>query len=535
MAHANIDYDHQESEQGLPNGTTLSGDQFEITHRLSAGGFGVTYLAKDVVLNRTIVIKECFPEELCMRVGKKVVVRNAQQAKLFTAIVDMFMHEARSLAKLRHPNIVGVHRAFEENETAYMALDLIDGLDLLDVLEGNRDALPTPARLKGILLELLDAIETIHKNDLLHRDISPDNIIIDKTGIPVLIDFGAARAEASRRTRAVSAVVVVKDGYSPQEFYVSGSIQTPSSDLYALAATFYHLISGEAPTNSQIRMAELVAKNPDPCVPLAGRIDGFEPAFLEAIDKAMQVVPKNRLQSAAEWRELISTTGPNVVAPVVAPVADAMSKQTTQSFERILTSIIEETNAEVEVAKPVASKDMKTRVLEPQEPTKPDWVDEFNASFVEEDVTSDEVEDEPEEVELEEDYPIEEEIYPIEVPDNPNVQRQIAAAQPVAKYRAAQPVAKYRAPQPVTKYREEDWASRVIEKNARERALYEQQKLEEAAARGPDLKSALLAKDNPRLSGTKYEGSRMIEPLVKYLATGLVIGFTSFLFYQVFA
>ena len=81
MAHANIDYDHQESEQGLPKGTTLSEAQFEITHRLSAGGFGVTYLAKDVVLNRTIVIKECFPEELCMRVGKKVVVRNAQQAK----------------------------------------------------------------------------------------------------------------------------------------------------------------------------------------------------------------------------------------------------------------------------------------------------------------------------------------------------------------------------------------------------------------------------------------------------------------------
>ena len=527
MAHANIDYDHQESEQGLPNGTTLSGDQFEITHRLSAGGFGVTYLAKDVVLNRTIVIKECFPEELCMRVGKKVVVRNAQQAKLFTAIVDMFMHEARSLAKLRHPNIVGVHRAFEENETAYMALDLIDGLDLLDVLEGNRDALPTPARLKGILLELLDAIETIHKNDLLHRDISPDNIIIDKTGIPVLIDFGAARAEASRRTRAVSAVVVVKDGYSPQEFYVSGSIQTPSSDLYALAATFYHLISGEAPTNSQIRMAELVAKNPDPCVPLAGRIDGFEPAFLEAIDKAMQVVPKNRLQSAAEWRELISTTGPNVVAPVVAPVADAMSKQTTQSFERILTSIIEETNAEVEVAKPVASKDMKTRVLEPpQETTKPDWVDEFNASFLqdEDDVTSDEVEDAPEEaapeeVEPEEDYPVEN--YPVEVPDVPIVQTRRAA------------------PQPVAKYQEEDWASRVIEKNARARELYEQEKLKEAAARGPaiqsQLKSALLAKDNPRLSGTKYEGSRMIEPLMKYLATGLVVGFTSFLFYQVFA
>ena len=229
------------AEQALPVGTVLSGDQFTITGQLGAGGFGITYRAQDNILGREIVIKECFPEDFCIRTGKNVVARNTAHAKPFRSIVNMFMREARSLAKLRHPNIVGVHRAFEENETAYMAIDLIDGRDLFDLLDEHASLL-SPTRVKDILLQLLDAIEKVHQAGLLHRDISPDNIIIEKTGTPVLIDFGAARADATRHTRAVSSLLVVKDGYSPQEFYVVGSDQSPCSDLYALGAMFYHVI-----------------------------------------------------------------------------------------------------------------------------------------------------------------------------------------------------------------------------------------------------------------------------------------------------
>ena len=304
MTDAQMDPKATEAVQSLPIGAVLSGDQFTITGHLGAGGFGITYRAEDNVLGRTVVIKECYYEDFCFRAGKSVVARSKTYAQPIRSIVKMFMREARSLAKLRHPNIVGVHRAFEENDTAYMVLDLIDGHDLFDIIAAPL----SPNRIKDILVQLLDAIEKVHAMDLLHRDISPDNILIENSGTPVLIDFGAARAEASRHTRAVSSLLVVKDGYSPHEFYVSGSNQTPSSDLYALAATFYHVLSGEAPPNSQTRMVEIAGRRPDPCVPLAGRIDGYDQEFLQAIDTAMQIHPNDRLQTAAKWKSLIADT-----------------------------------------------------------------------------------------------------------------------------------------------------------------------------------------------------------------------------------
>ena len=307
--------------------------------------------------------------------AKNVIARNKTFAKPVRSIVRMFMREARSLAKLRHPNIVGVHRAFEENETAYMALDLIDGRDLFDILKKNATKL-SPGRVKNILLQLLDAVEKVHELDLLHRDISPDNIVIEKSGTPVLIDFGAARGDASRHTRAVSSLLVVKDGYSPQEFYAAGSEQTPSSDLYALAATFYHVLSGEAPANSQTRMIEIVGHKPDPCVPLAGRIDGYDQEFLQAIDSAMQINPSDRLQSAAMWRSIISDVG-------------ADTRSSPQSGERVtcndislelelsLTRLVEETNDEVRKT-PQIPVEQEEVVAPPEKSSKPEWIEEFN-------------------------------------------------------------------------------------------------------------------------------------------------------------
>ncbi len=359
-------------EQALPIGAILSGGQFKITGHLGAGGFGITYKAVDNVLGRNIVIKECFPSDLCVRNGHDVVARNAGFAASFRSVVGMFMREARSLAKLRHPNIVGVHGAFEQNDTAYMVLDLIEGKDLFEILESTDPPL-SPGRVKDILLQLLDAIEKVHELDLLHRDISPDNIIIEKSGTPVLIDFGAARGDASRHTRAISSLLIVKDGYSPQEFYVAGSRQDPSSDLYGLAATFYHVVSGEAPVNSQTRLIELAGRKPDPCVPLAGRIDGYDADFLQAIDTAMQIHPADRLQSAGKWRSLIEAVTDDMRAS-----ARVTSQDVSLELEMSLTQLVEETNDEVRrishspvEAKPVVEEPARTT-------SKPEWVEEFN-------------------------------------------------------------------------------------------------------------------------------------------------------------
>ena len=158
---------------------------------------------------------------MCCRADACVRARSRAHQGEFDAVVRLFGQEARRLAKLAHPNIVGVRDVFEENGTAYMALDYIDGRDLLDVIEQETWRLD-PDTVRGIALKLLDAIGHVHARGMLHRDISPDNILLTAEDEPILIDFGAARDTARRKSRLLSAMHVVKDGYSPQEFYLQG-------------------------------------------------------------------------------------------------------------------------------------------------------------------------------------------------------------------------------------------------------------------------------------------------------------------------
>lgn len=300
----------------LKPGTKLLHGQYVIDSFLNAGGFGITYLARDS-LDRKIVIKECFPGAFCRRSRYIVQARSRAHQNELKSIVRLFVQEARSLAKLSHPNIVGVHQVFEDNDTAYMALDFVEGRDLLDTIEDPKNGL-TPAQIKALLKDLLGAVGFIHDQGILHRDISPDNILIGKDMRPVLIDFGAAREEATKQSRVLSALRVVKDGYSPQEFYIAGSDQGPSSDLYALAATFHHLIAKDVPPNSQARLAAIASGDPDPYAKLAGRITGYDAPFLAAIDKALEILPKDRLQSAKAWLDMMEGPQGNVTPLKIA-------------------------------------------------------------------------------------------------------------------------------------------------------------------------------------------------------------------------
>ena len=297
----------------LKPGTQLFHNQYTIFGFLNSGGFGITYLAKDS-LDRTVVIKECFPGTLCRRSNTIVRARSRAHQSDFRSVVRLFLQEARNLSKLVHPHIVGVHQVFEDNDTAYMAIDYVRGRDLLDLLEDPSHKF-VPVRVVGYLRKMLEAVRFVHESGVLHRDISPDNILIDRNDEPVLIDFGAAREQASKQSRVLSALRVVKDGYSPQEFYIAGSVQNESSDLYALAATFYHVISGEAPPDSQRRLSGLAEHGVDPHVPLAGRIEGYPPRFLEALDKAASVLPKDRLKSAEEWIAMLNESA--AAAPAI--------------------------------------------------------------------------------------------------------------------------------------------------------------------------------------------------------------------------
>ncbi|MFN3282373.1 MAG: serine/threonine protein kinase [Tabrizicola sp.] len=320
----------------LPAGTRLMFGQYTIKSFVNSGGFGIVYLATDS-LDRTVVIKECFPSALCRRFGQSVGARSRSQQDDFRTAVRQFVQEAVTLSQLDHPNIVKVHQIFECNETAYMAMDYIEGYDLLQTVEGSAPPLG-PKEIIAHLTTMLDAIGHVHAHGLLHRDISPDNMILDpRKGQPVLIDFGASRKEVTRKSRAVSGLRVVKDGYSPQEFYVVGSKQAPCSDLYALAASFYHLISGETPKTSQERLAALAGREGDPLRPLAGRFRGYPTPFLAAIDKAMAIFPRDRLQSVEEWRAMAGLPGNGAVQgsavfPVALPAAPAPVRPDVATF-----------------------------------------------------------------------------------------------------------------------------------------------------------------------------------------------------------
>ena len=322
----------------LKPGTELLHGQFRIEKFLNAGGFGMTYLARDS-LDRIVVIKECFPSSRCCRRTGNVMARSRQHQAEFDAVVKHFGAEARRLSKLQHPNIVGIHQVFEDNMTAYMALDFVRGRDLLDTIEDPKMKLH-PRDVKDILLRCLEAVHYIHTNDVLHRDISPDNILIDGKGNPVLIDFGAAKEEATRASRALSALHVVKDGYSPHEFYIAGSTQDASSDLYSLGATFYHVLTGEAPPDSQARVSAIAGDRPDPYKPVAGKFPQFEDAFLQAIDKALSVFPPDRIQTAREWIELVDTERRRSAALAQAEL--------DRQIELSISRLVKETNQAVE-------------------------------------------------------------------------------------------------------------------------------------------------------------------------------------------
>ena len=279
----------------LPNGTELVGD-YRIDRVLGAGGFGITYLADEVALARAVTIKEYFPSDFAARnASHEAVPRSQDCSGDYRWGLDRFIEEAQTLARFDHPNIVRVYRYFRANNTGYMVLHFEEGQSLKNWLKGLNRA-PRQKELDTLVAPLLDALEMVHRADFLHRDIAPDNVIIRKNGAPVLIDFGSARGEIAAHSKTVSALV--KPGYSPYEQYAETSRQQgPWTDIYALAATLYHAVTGKRPPDAPSRMVH------DEIVPAReAALSSYRPGFLKAIDRALSLDIKDRPQSIPIWR-----------------------------------------------------------------------------------------------------------------------------------------------------------------------------------------------------------------------------------------
>ncbi len=289
----------------LKPGETLL--EYRIEKVLGHGGFGITYLARDTLLNADFAIKEFLPPELAARAaGQSVTVRSADSRDAFAWAKQKFLNEAQVLARFSHPSLVRVSRFFEANGTVYFVMEFVAGQTLEERL--RQGPIEQAGPLEALLLPLVEGMAQVHEAGVLHRDIKPGNIILRADAGPVLIDFGAARHAFGSVTKSMLNVVTA--GYAPIEQYSDGMEQGPWTDIYALGAVAYRAISGSKPSDAINRLRK------DPLVP-ALQLGGerFPQAMLQAIDWALRVHPEDRPQSLDHWRAALLGEQPVPPAP----------------------------------------------------------------------------------------------------------------------------------------------------------------------------------------------------------------------------
>ena len=320
----NADEDRDRFPMALPAGIPL-GDYYLLGRVLGQGGFGITYIAKDTKRGNRVAIKEYFPDSMATRSATNTVSPySGERGQGFIYGKQCFLDEAKTLATfVGNPHIVRVYRYFEDNGTAYFVMEYVEGDSLKDYLKKHNRKISFEEA-KRILVPVMDALEVVHSKGIVHRDISPDNIIITKDGGVKLLDFGAARYSIGDMSRSLD--VVLKHGYAPREQYSRHGRQGPFTDVYSLAATFYRAITGIVPQESIDRMDN------DQLVTPRYYCSDLTPQGEFALFKALAVQPADRFQTTREFKECMLTTAPVPPAQFKsAPVPGAQPPQTQTS------------------------------------------------------------------------------------------------------------------------------------------------------------------------------------------------------------
>jgi serine/threonine protein kinase len=288
-------------EEPVYQSTLKSGEILREEYRIESvlgnpGGFGITYLATDINLDRKVAIKQYLPGDLATREGAKTDrEREKSDKKSSKTGKDYIREEAQRLAQFNHSNIVRILHFFTHENTAYLVMEYQEGLSLTEYLQQHGTL--NQEELLGMVLPLLDALKQIHDEKFLHRDIKPNNIYIRHDKSPVLLDFGSARQALAKRSRSIT--TIVSPGYAPLEQYDDvASEQGEWTDIYALGGVMYYAITGETPPAATRRV------NKDPMIPAitagAGR---YSKSILTAIDWALEPNDDKRPRSIEKWRE----------------------------------------------------------------------------------------------------------------------------------------------------------------------------------------------------------------------------------------
>ena len=293
--HCGYDARSQNNNHQLPVGTIV-GNQYIIGKVLGQGGFGITYMGYDRIMQQPVAVKEYFPSGYAGRDSHSLTVTSYDNADrhAFESNKQRFLREAESLARLWNiPQVVRVLRHFEENGTAYIAMEYVEGMDLRKFMKRRGRPLSMDEML-NILGPVIQGLSYVHQVELVHRDISPDNIMVLPDGSSKLLDFGAARyvenadADADRST---STQAILKHGFAPPEQYRTRGALGPWTDIYATCATVYYCLTGRTPPESMSRMMGEGQLDLD-------SIPGLTLQQRKTLEKGLSLIPRERIQNA---------------------------------------------------------------------------------------------------------------------------------------------------------------------------------------------------------------------------------------------
>ena len=262
---------------------------------IGEGGFGITYIGMDLNLEMRVAIKEYYPNGCAVRncsESNTVLSYSNSAQEVFEKGREKFINEARLLAKCSNlSEIVSVKDFFRENHTAYIVMEYIEGITLKAYLKQNGDHIPAQKTLQ-MMKPVICSLSKVHDMNLIHRDISPDNIMICNNGSVKILDFGGARDYIFSNEKSLS--IMLKPGYAPEEQYRTHGNQGPWTDVYALCATMYRCITGSVSPESLERAYQ------ESLPPIRSISPDCPPAAASAIEKGMSIYPEDRFQSMQE-------------------------------------------------------------------------------------------------------------------------------------------------------------------------------------------------------------------------------------------